>query len=281
MKYFPSFFGSDFCILREKTLVELRKEFLDYCESFFLRNIEEDYTKKMQIKEAYDYMRNMLEKRVRTYETKSEIARKVLESYEGLIATLANYRFKAHRETSYGANQNRTNQQILFEISLLKPMLVKVLDNINLHFTKIEDVTKVSSFDNELREKIEGLIEELEDAHRELEITETHYHKTWALAQIGGESDSYLGETKLEWKLARNNACRAILDFYREINAINMSLQPEYMVYPLEETAVLYSEGVGNIMSGPNYYSYLSKETRDNLTKQNILRKRPTSINKK
>lgn len=241
----------------------------------------EDDFDKIMIKKAYDYMKNMLETSGKTYQTKSEITKQILTAYEKLIATITEYGFNKRWKNSYGDNQNRTNKQILSEISLLKPMLIMVLKNIDLHFNEINDITEISFFDNQLREKLEKLIEQLNCASQRLVNSETDYHVIWESTyrnkywnKLGPATASDLGKAKLKWKSSRNNACHTILDFYREIKEINISLQSKNMTYTIDEANELYNYGIENIKRGPNYYSYLNEEERKNLTEQNILRKR-------
>lgn len=277
VKYFPNFYGNDFTILRNKNLKDLREEYLKYCEKYFVRIGLDDDNEKINIKKAYDYMKNILENRAITYQSKSKITNQILNAYENLMNGISNYSFCPRKTNSYGANQNRTNKQIIMEISLLRPVLTVVLENIDGHFEKIEDVTQISCFDNQLVKKLEELIKELNEAEEYLTASENNYHNKWDLANgrhYGRHTTKYnLGKSKKAWKSARNDACSTILYFYREMQEINMSLQTENMTSEMEEINALYSYGLENIINGPNYYCYLDSEERKSIIEEKVLKK--------
>lgn len=209
-----------------------------------------------------------------TYKFQSEICRHLMISYDELINEIADYNFNFHWTTSYGAKQNRTNKQILLELSLLKPVLQRVLENIDFHFNKVKNVS-IMTYENQLKEELEKLIKLIEDTSKELLEAKINYHETWLLAKKRlWTTASDLGKAKLNWKLARNNACQVILTFYEEIIKINNALQTEEMIHTLDSVIGLYNSGIKNIIMGPNYYSYLSMEDRKKLTEKNIARKR-------
>lgn len=281
IKYFCDFFETDFSISNRKNFQDLREKYLKYCEEYFTKFKQEDDNNRINIKKAYDYMKNILVNRDKTYQSKSEITKQVLSTYDNLMEAIAGYSFCPRRYNSVGDNQNKTNERVLFEISLLKPMLNMVLENIDAHFEKITDVTKINYFDNQLMLKLEALIEELNETYQELNSAMLTYRDTWdrANGRSYGRFRSYathsdLGEAKKEWKTAKNNACYTILEFYREMKAINMSLPTEEMVHTIEGANTLFDCGMKNIVSGPNYYCYLSEEERKSIIEENMARKR-------
>lgn len=211
-----------------------------------------------------------------TYKFKTSICQEMMHSYNALINEIADYKFNFHRETLYGAKQNATNKQILLELSLLKPVLQAVLENIDFYFSEIHD--------NQLINELEKLINLLEITFDKLAEAKEKYYKTWWSAkkhlyyQEDWATDRDLGKAKLNWKLARNNACHIILKFYEEINKINLTLQSD-IVHTIHEVDVLYNNALQNIIKGPNYYTYLSPEERKNMDKENIARKRTLKNN--
>lgn len=156
-----------------------------------------------------------------------------------------------------------------------------VLENIDAHFEKVMDITKINYSDNQLMLKLQELVEELDETYRRLDSAMMTYFYTWdrANGRNFGRFSSYathsdLGRAKKAWKVIKNNACSTILDFYREIWNINMSLQTEEMVHPIEEINTLFDCGMKNIINGPNYYCYLSEEERKSIIEENMARKR-------
>lgn len=279
IKYFPDFFMDNYSILIDKTLEELREEYLNYCEKYFTCNNPKDIADKINIKKAYDYIRGMLENMKKTYDGKEKIIQDLLISYEALIITIADYRFNAKWKKSYGFNQNQANRKILFEISLLKPMITMMLENIDMYFKTIYSISKISEFDNQLRKTLEGLKEQLDASLREIIAAKSNYQGIWnsvkrrEFYRVQGCTNADLGDAKLEWKIVKNNGCHTILEFCRQMLEINIALPEENMIYSIEEIKKAYQDGIANIEKGPNYYSYLSEEERTEITRQNVLRK--------
>lgn len=279
MKYFRDFFEMDLSISNDKTFGELRKEYLNYCEEYFTRFGQDNEIDKLNIKMAYNYMKNILKQRQKTYQNKSDITKQVLDGYEILLEAITGYSFITQGPNTCGGKQNRTNKQIVFEISSLKPMLIMVLENIDAHFEKIIDVTKISYFDIQLMERLKELTQELSESIENLLDARDDYYDIRNLTinskYYSGDAKFFgLGKAKKEWKTAKNNACCTILNFYREMKDINMSLPTEEMVHTIEETNTLFECGMKNIVSGPNYYCYLSEEERKSIIEENMARKR-------
>lgn len=286
IKFFPNFFGEDLNVSRECTLEDLKKRYLNYCEEYFTKfNPDDDYNRIM-IKRAYDYVQQMIEEQVK-FEPNKNITKKLLTSYEELISAISEYQFIPHWKNSYSDTQNSSNQQILFEISLLKPVLTKTLENIDSFLEKVSSPEKIGVFYTELIKKLEDLIKSLDDSRDELVEAEISYHDTWNTTMRPSwyhkspTSYSELGETKKLWRLKRNEACHTILSFFQEIEKINIAVHYATVAFKSQnsvttnttEVSELYHCGVENIRKGPHYYCYLSSDERKNITKQNSLKK--------
>ena len=283
IKYFPSFFGSDYILLNDKSLKELDERYLEYCKKYFTKFSMDDNYDRVMIKKAYDYISYMLIASKHTYKLKSEITKTLLDDYDNLVNTISKYRFNAVGEGSYGDNQNKTNKNIIFEISLLRPYLIKILTDLDRYFENIADVNSISYNDNQLMERLEKLEKKLIEVNETLIMTGKHYHRTWNSTNrrkwYGGKAtESDLGKSKIEWKKAKNYACRVVLDFYREIdNLYTNSILDGTIINSIDEAYEYqkqYQKATSKIVSGPNYYSYLSDQQKTELTAENTLRKK-------
>lgn len=285
MKYFPKQFISANSISKDVTLSDLREEYLELFEEYFTVFGRDTTEERSEITKAYEYLKGIIENREETYASRNEITTDVQEAYECVINELSSYRFRMHDTKSYSANQNKVNENIIFELSVLQPVITEMLDNIAAHFSTIDDITDVDSYDNKLSEKLRDLISQLYDACQIFVKARENYHETWNSAtgryyynngRRLDEPASYheLGVKKDKWREARNLCCQVILDFYRQLMEINKTLVPDSLVHPVEQTAYKYDRGLNNITKGPNYYCYINREERESLTEQNTQKKR-------
>ncbi len=282
MRYFPEFFEKDCNVSSNKTIEQLNKAYTKACKKYVsFKNFDESNT--IRLASAYGYMMSVLGKNKNAYEPKHRTTKDLLSSYDKLIESISRYHFNPEYDNSYGDNQNKANKQMLFEISLLRPMLIMVLENIDDQLEKRGNNNV--NFNARLTVKLVDLIEDFFYVNQGLTRAECNYHNMWDRVMKGScnnRSISYLdvteydlGETKLTWKKKKNEACHTILNFHKSMKEINRNLN-SYDLNDLRnfiKVNELYVYGIDNIVNGPNYYSYLSDEERKNLDEQNKLRK--------
>lgn len=284
VKYFPCFFGNDLNVTTKYDINELEKQYLRYCKKYSTIYSTNSADERFYIQMAYEYMKNILKEQTK-FEVNSHITKSILQSYKSLISTMSTYSFNPHWANSYGALQNETNKKILLEISLFHPFFTGVLKNIDNYLEKVSEPGKIDVFYCELIKNLENLNDRLDNKNSELLNAQYEYHNTWNEAKRGyrgGSTDSDLGFTKKNWRLARNNACHCILNFFKELEGINKALyceafkrNEENYAIPDDTTAIseTYNNGIANIVKSPNYFCYLNEKEKEELTQQKILKK--------
>ena len=196
----------------------------------------------------------------------SRITEKVLTSYDELIKEIGNYHFRISGENSYGANQNETNKQILLELSLLYPFLMRTLQNVDFYIPKVQVPDEIGDFEIELIENLNRLAKALTENKDHLQATRDFYHQQWFNAvRLHKISYSDLGNIRKNWRLKRNKACVSILSFFEELEEINMAIH--YKTFQLDEIEKKSLDinqradlGIDHIKKGANYYCYLTRE---------------------
>lgn len=211
----------------------------------------------------------------------------LFEAYNSLISNIGDYHFIAHRKNSYGGNQNKSNKQILLEISMLYPVLLDTLEKIEKYYNEKCD-TLVA---DEIIEKISYWTRLLATVDGDLDDAKEKYHKAWTYYNRGSyfshgfEPQFSLGEYKKNWKLRRNEACNSIYKFYQDVMKINKAI--DYESFDVDETSYslevseieeLYNYAMENIVTGPNYYCYLTPKERIEDTNVNVLKKAITKM---
>jgi len=285
LKYFPTFFRKDLCVSSHLGLPDLETQYLNYCVKYFTNYSYQGCSERFDIQTAYEYLKTILTNQ-QNIKINSKISNKVLDSYKSLIWTISNYHFIPHRKGSYGDKQNETNQRLLFEISLLTPVLYSISKNIDLYLENISE-SEIDGFYCTLIYKLNNMTKSLNNSNNDLKRYQQKYYDTWNLVNRPGyhqQPSSYtdLGYAKKEWRLSRNKAVRKILEFYKELESINIALYYgtfEYSDknYGLDQATIEisqnYNNGINNIINGPNYFCYLNDEEKEEIAIQKILKK--------
>lgn len=276
MKYFFDFFETDLNFSKEKTLNDLEEKYLEYCKEYFTKFDSQSILIRKKIQASYKYIKRILNEQTKV-EMNKEITKQLVSSYEELIASLSQYHFLAHFQNSYGAMQNKINKDILLEISLLKPIFTKILENIDAFFS---NTTEIDLFYVQIVEEIKNLILRLKDAKETFEEAGKIYHHTWNTtmrpewsSQDEWTSCKELGKEKKHWRLQRNKVCYTVLYVYRELENLNKEIyysrfDPEHETSEYQNSLYiqkLYMEGMAYIRKSPNYYCYLSHEEKNAL----------------
>ncbi len=234
-----------------------------------------------------------LNKEITSKKYKSDdLTEKVYNAYEELIKEISEYSFIYHRFNSYGFKQTLANENILMEILFLKPVLIETLKNIDRFMDEFRksDFKSLDGTRCNIITRLSNLKTKLNNTTKELNEAKEKYHMTWNFVQ--GRDCSYdrkrytiertksnLGKSKKEWRLKKNEACRVILDFYKEMAKLNVELcflNP----WMFEDLSSLYNTGLNYIAKSPNYYSYLTPEESENLSKENKRREIEMKINR-
>lgn len=214
----------------------------------------------------------------------------IFKAYEKLIEEIGEYRFNTKWHSSYGYRQNNANNDILIDILTLKPVFIETLKNIDKFIDELKGLDYYNY--SKLSEPISGLADletKLNNTTKELNEAKSKYHMTWNFVQ--GRDCSYdrkrytiertnanLGKTKKEWRLKKNEACRVILDLYREMAKINVELcnrEP----WKHENLSSYYNIGLNYIIKSPNYYCYLTKKEIEKISKENKEKKLARKLN--
>ena len=248
------------------TVKQNKRNNVHYCNQYFTKFGAQADLERMDIERAFLYLKRAFLEQTK-FNANNHITEKLLTSYEQLITTMSEYEFTAHKKNSWGACQTNSNQDILFDISLLKPVLTMSIKNIDIYLDQIMFVDQMELFYHILMENLHNLIDKLDACDEKLLDAQTNYYNAWAESknyriQL---TDSELGLYKKEWRLQRNNACHEILTFYKDIVKISADvvdptkskLVPAHLQVNIEN---LYSAGKENIEKSPNYYSFLTKQ---------------------
>ncbi len=266
------------------SLERLKKYIIEYFENdvFNPKLVDFDADKAVAIREAYDLVKKEYY-REENLNFENVAIDKLFDTYNDLISSISDYRFNAHRKNSYGGNQNRSNKEILLEISMLYPVLLDTLEKADRYIVNNSDAFRL--FVSELLDKIGFWTNEMKIANNNLGIAKFNYHENWNSVNkryyYGGSSTSFdLGLSKKEWKIKRNEACHTIYEFYQDIMMINKAIDCEKFdtdesrySMRVSEIEELYNYAMENIATGPNYYCYLTSEERIEDRNANVLKK--------
>lgn len=266
------------------SLERLKKYIIEYFENdvFNPKLVDFDVDKAVAIREAYDLVKKEYY-REENLNFENVAIDKLFNTYNDLISSISDYRFNAHRKNSYGGNQNRSNKEILLEISMLYPVLLDTLEKADRYIVNNSDAFRL--FVSELFDKIEFWTNEIKIANNNLGTAKFNYHENWNSVNkryyYGGSSTNFdLGLSKKEWKIKRNEACHTIYEFYQDIMMINKAI--DYEKFDTDESSYsmkvseieeLYNYAMENIATGPNYYCYLASEERVEDRNANVLKK--------
>lgn len=240
----------------------------------------------LEMKEAYNYIKKEYSNLGRL-DLNSDILNELVEYYDGLLSDISEYHFEGHNNRACGFQHNKSSRQILFEISLLYPVLLNTLKKVDKYLASTRD----SLFKEELVVwNINPLIGELGTTSIDLENASSYYQEVWNATNrpycYDGIYTNYdLGVAKKKWKIKRNEACHTIYEFYQEIMKINKAI--DYESFDVDESSYslgiseieeLYNYAMENIAIGPNYYCYLTPEERIEDRNANVLKKAITKM---
>ena len=267
IKWFSECFNNNLTI-SSSAKETLEKEYLKYCKSYLDKFGFRYDDERREILRGYIYITQEIDN-AKFNQVESDISKNVLLCYDKLTEEISKYHFTARGEDSYGAIQNRTNMQILFDISLLRPVLVMILQSI--------DKMPNNNIKRDIELKLQILINDLTNKYLDLKKAQLNYHNDWYNAKKVCEhfavSDRELGYSKKKWKKERNSACNLIINFYYELFKIGISISDERFINIKSEFSSLFKYGIDNIVNGPNYYCFLNDEERKELSKSGLSRK--------
>ena len=163
-----------------------------------------------------------------------------------LIKELENYKFQPNKKNGYGDNQNKTNKQILSEIKYITPLIINYLNNINFDI-KINKSPKYI-------EKLIYLKNSLDISIKYLTESKEEYFDTWEQHKKYGGYINLIGKNNKNWKKERNNACKNILNLYKELHIINNSILNKQKDIDLNI-----------INNSQNYFCYLNNNEKQNI----------------
>lgn len=270
LKYFPEFFAKDYAVKKNINFQEVRDKYLKYCEKYFITNPENNA--KLHIYQAFNYLRIMCEKEFLRNPFANELLKELLEKYNSLIDELTNYEYYPVTKKSSKARENETNKNILFELSFFKDLLFKALENLDMYF---RNEYNINIREEEVNKVLEELIVSLEAATQNLASKRAYYHSL----KNSNINFGVINETQKQWHQARNHACYIILSTHHNLLEINQSIILP-VLWMQETLTKTYQEYFKYLKSSPNFYSYLSPQDRETLTKENKLRKRCLSEQK-
>lgn len=265
--YFPNLFNEDLTISSDVNLDEVEKQYLSYCKMYFTSFTEEDNKTKLKIQDAYKYLRKSLENKENKHHITTNYTSDFLYAYNDLLEEISKYSFNSKSDTSYGATQNKTNSLMLIEISMLKPVLYKIVENIERYLADKNQPTVA------ITDKLEELTNRLFEMRDYVLDAAYDYHCGWI------ESTSYstskydgLGCLRNAWKKLKNSAFREILVVYKELIDLINYIEPENNMNN-ETINIPYKKAINSIVTGPNYYSYLTYEEKVKMDTENKERK--------
>ena len=280
-KWFRELFRPDYVIKEDTTVSELNRLFDVY------ENEYEDYKKNIEsydaearviiesayreIKNSYNYLASEIPKRVE-YKPTSKYTQDVLKAYNELVQEMARYYFRRagtvskgenKNKMTFGYNQNTASRRIIIYISLLYPVLMQILENIDNHFDKIRLTQESNSNDYNIINTLERFKSSFIDFKEYLEIDSENY-KDYNNRRLYNSEDYIYGvkeskQAKVSWRKTRNNACYEIRCFYIELNKINGSLPNSHRVTPKYETDKKYKDGTNRIDCSPYYYCFIGE----------------------
>ena len=273
----------------DNSLEKLKEYIIEYFENgvFNPKLVGFDADKASAISDTYALVKNEYY-REENLNFENIAVDKLFNAYNDLISSISDYRFNAHRKNSYGGNQNRSNKEILLEISMLYPVLLDTLEKVDGYIIDNSDAFRL--FVAELLDKIDSWTDMIKTANKNLSIAKFNYQETWNSVNkryyYGGKSTNLdLGISKKKWKLKKNEACHTIYEFYQDIIMINKAI--DYESFDVDESSYslgiseieeLYNYAMENIATGPNYYCYLTPEERIEDRNANVLKKAITKM---
>lgn len=260
IKYFPKYLDSGLNIVTNYSLNDLEDDYIKYCKEYFVKFDYFDETDRIferrDIFDAYQFLQYYLNK-YEEYRLNSPILNNLMHSYQKLLLSISTYRYKGAPTESYSYRKNKTNNQLLFDLSLFWEFVNYVLLETDEFLTNPD--SKSGEFNNELITKLETLTKKMD------------------------ECANNLLRARKKRRLARNEVCACAVQFLRDLKNICIALTYNSFSYTKDDASfvmenkihlIFYNDCLSNIISGPYYYCYLNNDEKDEITKQNIKRKK-------
>lgn len=251
----------------------------NHFSSFFIPSPRSECLKREQaINRGYAYIKGLIEDREKNdigYMLSSTAV--PLRQYYTLTDEIGRYSFIPHHDSSFGANQNRANDEILYDLVLFEDLVKDMLIKIDKYCKEHNDEYK-----NDINERLFDLADNNSYHREKLEAARIKYHRIWNGACRGNEYNyKELGEAKQEYRKTKNETCKYVLDFVKELYSISCAI--DVLTYDTKKDPLIalvegvkstqfnreYHEAFKNIVNGPNYYAYLDKEEKERQSKVN------------
>lgn len=286
VEYFPYLFDHGHHLIRDNindVKFDLDYEYNRYEEnhfsSFYIPSPRSECVKREKaINRGYAYIKGLIEDRENTDigNMLSHVGVLLLQYYT-LTDEIGRYEFVPHHDSSFGANQNRANDEILYDLALFEDLVKDMTIKIDKYCKEHNDEYK-----KDIDERLCDLGENNSDSRKKLEAARIKYHNVWNGACRGNKYNyKELGKAKLEYRKTKNEACKQVLDYVKELYSISSAI--DVLTYDTKKDPVLayndvmksikfnrdYNEAIKNIIHGPNYYAYLDKDEIERQSKLN------------
>ena len=292
IKYFPYLFDNGHHLIGDElddVRFDLDFEFNRYEENhfssfYYVSPRKECLRREEEITRGYNFIKELIEDE-ENFKIINEDLVKVLNQYYSLCDEIGKYKFIPHFKGSSGYDQNKANDEILYDLVLFEGYIKGVLKGVDDYIINNSDSS------NLIMDKIHSLIDENALKFQELRSARKKYHSTWNGAC---KSDIYdyreLGEAKRNYRKTKNKACKQVLDMVSKLREIDHSVDfyamkngesvNEFLdrIYSKENNNQKYYEAIININKGPYYYSFLDQ---DEIRNQSIENKGCKRRNKK
>lgn len=234
---------------------------------------------------AYDYLRNYSESDT-NHDFNLELSNEFLFSYDSLVNFIGAFKFHNIKPNSDGDNKNKQTREILFELSILRPIILHTLTLYEKYISWAKNDELYTLHSNTISLNLSHIIDQNNGYSEELSNAFISYRKSISNLKEHKEIYYNVGEEKKFFRLTRNKVLNYILHFYKELmNLYNemykIIYQNEKNRYELDSlyndwkyVSDLYQYGIKYIESGPNYYSYLTKDEKEKISKNNKLSKK-------
>ena len=259
-KFFPDYIRPDFTIVSAKTVEELEKDHRIYSE-YFKEKFGDFLEEKISpLARARSFLLSEKEREKETSFTHLDI-QELFNTYERLLFSIGQYEFTPRHRESSGESQNKTNQNMLLELSMFRSFVIGVLKKLDKSIPTDES-EDFNDFNWGLLNYVEDFTTRLDLAENSLYEKEELYHETWrqakqpSLFEAKASLDD-LGKARREWRKEKNNACHELLMFFKALSIMNSMLNQEENLD--DELDKRFHDAIENIKKGPNYYSYLSE----------------------
>ncbi|MBP3841890.1 MAG: hypothetical protein IK997_07235 [Bacilli bacterium] len=280
-KYFYEFITRDGKVNSNKNTENLYRVYLSYSDLYFNDNNEENSKKRFEIETAYNYLFYVLEEQ-KVFKPVGELVTSLLDSYDGLIRRISEYRFKQRKENGFGEKQNNNNDNILTELSSFKEILNITISNISAAMNEYDNKEKIDIYYIETKRRLEDLIKRIQTSSFELDKSKNSYHQIIddiTTSKITNRYINYteLSEAKKTWKKKRNEACYELIYLYKELDKLNektlmlawITKQTDELYDYIEPTNDTLNDRLRKLRKSANYYCFLSESEKETMDKKN------------